>query len=109
MLLDLPVKILSEILVLLDYLSILHCSAVIFSILFPLFLLSAPSNRFADNSMPSSPHLSIFNIASSSPRRGSSMARPEGQHRRRLRAWTSYSSGEWHGVPCAHADEQPWP
>ena len=70
MLLDLPIEILSEILVLLDYLSILHCSAVIFPFLFPLFLLSASSNRFADNSMPSLARLSISNIASSSPRRG---------------------------------------
>ena len=38
MLLDLPVEILSEILVLLDYLSILHCSAVNFPFLVYLFL-----------------------------------------------------------------------
>ena len=36
------------------------------------------------------------------------MGHPEGQHQRRPRAWTSFSSGEWHGVPYAHDGEQPW-
>jgi hypothetical protein len=95
MILDLPIEILSEILVLLDYRSILHSSAVIFPILIPLFLLSSqPSNRFAHSFMPSLPRPSISNIASSLLRRDSSMGHPEVQHRRQPHVWTSFSSDE---------------
>ena len=91
MLLDLPVEILSEILVLLDYLSISHCSAVN---LFPLprFSVLTLPNRFAGIFVPSSQHLSISNINSSSQRMGSLMGHPEGQRPLRPRGWTSYSS-----------------
>jgi len=83
MLLDLPVEILSEVLVLLDHLSILRCSALKFPL--PHFSFSPSSlfgchvNRSAGSSMSSSLRLSISNTASSSQQRGSLMGRPEVQ------------------------------
>ncbi len=72
MLLDLPVEILSEVLVLLDYLDILRCSAVNhFLSSFPFYLsYICLKNRFPSNFMASSLRPSISNTASSSQRKG---------------------------------------
>ena len=100
-LLDLPVEILSEILIQLDHLYILRCSAVRLSnppLTHPPLYYQI---RSAGSSTPSSPPPSPSNTASSSPQTGSSTATQAAQHRPPQRAWRSCSSAAQPGAPCA--------